>query len=127
MECPRRVHREFFPDHPEKFDFREPGKIFVKEYADFIAHKNEKLGRPGNWMQSGRASESNTTQTRPPERQSTDSAAVILTLTSTAFLDSQRCARNGKKRKFASLKMTDGGRHSFVHCDGLRPPLQQRA
>ncbi len=42
-----RVHREFFRDHPEKFDFRDPGKIFVKEYADFIAHKNEKLGSAG--------------------------------------------------------------------------------
>jgi len=42
-----RVHREFFRDHPEKFDFREPGKIFVNEYANFIAHKNEKLGSAG--------------------------------------------------------------------------------
>ena len=41
------MHREFFRDHPEKFDFRDPGKIFVKEYADFIAHKNEKLGSAG--------------------------------------------------------------------------------
>lgn len=39
-----RVHREFFRDHPEKFDFRDPGKVFVQEYANFIAHKNEKLG-----------------------------------------------------------------------------------
>src|SRR5437764_2288937 len=42
-----RVHREFFRDHPEEFDFRPPGKIFVKEYATFIAHKNEKLGSAG--------------------------------------------------------------------------------
>ena len=42
-----RVHREFFRDHPEKFDFRDPGKIFVTEYADFIARKNEKLGSAG--------------------------------------------------------------------------------
>src|SRR3982751_2042995 len=42
-----RVYREFFRDHPEKFDFREPGKIFVEEYANFIAHKNEKLGSAG--------------------------------------------------------------------------------
>ena len=42
-----RVHREFFRDHPEQFDFRPPGKIFVQEYADFIAHKNEKLGSAG--------------------------------------------------------------------------------
>ena len=42
-----RVHREFFRDQPEKFDFRAPGKIFVAEYAKFIAHKNEKLGSAG--------------------------------------------------------------------------------
>jgi len=42
-----RVHREFFRDQPAKFDFRAPGKIFMKEYADFIAHKNEKLGSAG--------------------------------------------------------------------------------
>jgi fructose-bisphosphate aldolase class II len=39
-----RVHREFFRDHPGEFDFRPPGKIFVDEYAKFIAKKNEKLG-----------------------------------------------------------------------------------
>jgi fructose-bisphosphate aldolase class II len=42
-----RVHREFFRDEPEKFDFRGPGKIYMAEYADFIAHKNEKLGSAG--------------------------------------------------------------------------------
>ena len=42
-----RVHREYFRDYPEKFDFRGPGKIFMQEYADFIAHKNEKLGSAG--------------------------------------------------------------------------------
>src|SRR6202165_2259604 len=39
-----RVHREFFRAHPEQFDLRPPGKIFVKAYADYIAHKNGKLG-----------------------------------------------------------------------------------
>ncbi len=42
-----RVHREFFRDKPEVFDFRKPGEIYVKEYADFIAHKNQKLGSAG--------------------------------------------------------------------------------
>jgi fructose-bisphosphate aldolase class II len=42
-----RVHREFFRDNPEKFDLRDPGKVFVTEYADFIAHKNQKLGSAG--------------------------------------------------------------------------------
>ncbi|OQY26223.1 MAG: fructose-bisphosphate aldolase [Anaerolineaceae bacterium 4572_32.1] len=43
-----RVHREFFRDEPEKFDFRAPGKIFMAEYAKFIAHKNGKLGSAGH-------------------------------------------------------------------------------
>ena len=42
-----RVHREYFRDHPAEFDFRPPGKIFVEEYAKFIAHKNGKLGSAG--------------------------------------------------------------------------------
>ena len=42
-----RVHREFFRDFPEKFDLRDPGKIFMAEYAKFIAQKNEKLGSAG--------------------------------------------------------------------------------
>ena len=42
-----RVHREFFRDKPAEFDFRPPGKIFMQEYANFIAHKNEKLGSAG--------------------------------------------------------------------------------
>jgi fructose-bisphosphate aldolase class II len=43
-----RVHREYFRDQPAKFDFRDPGKVFVAEYANFIAHKNEKLGSAGH-------------------------------------------------------------------------------
>ncbi|CAN5312952.1 class II fructose-1,6-bisphosphate aldolase [soil metagenome] len=42
-----RVHREFFRDKPAEFDFRPPGKVFMQAYADFIAHKNGKLGSAG--------------------------------------------------------------------------------
>jgi fructose-bisphosphate aldolase class II len=42
-----RVHREYFRDHPDVFDFRPIGKVFMAEYANFIAHKNEKLGSAG--------------------------------------------------------------------------------
>ena len=42
-----RVHREYFLQHPEEFDLRGPGKIFIAEYAKFIAAKNEKLGSAG--------------------------------------------------------------------------------
>jgi fructose-bisphosphate aldolase class II len=41
------VHREYFRDKPQEFDFRPPGKIFIDEYAKFIAHKNTKLGSAG--------------------------------------------------------------------------------
>ncbi len=39
-----RVHREFFRDKPDVFDFRPMGKIFMEEYAKFIASRNELLG-----------------------------------------------------------------------------------
>ncbi|HOE35316.1 MAG: ketose-bisphosphate aldolase [Chloroflexi bacterium] len=42
-----RVHREFFMQHPEKFDLRDPGKIYIAEYAKFIAEKNNYLGSAG--------------------------------------------------------------------------------
>ncbi|MGI6295564.1 MAG: class II fructose-bisphosphate aldolase [Armatimonadota bacterium] len=42
-----RVHREFFRDKPEVFDFRPVGKIFQEEYAKFIASRNELLGSAG--------------------------------------------------------------------------------
>ena len=42
-----RVHREYFRDHPENFDLRPIGKVFMDEYAKFIANKNELLGSAG--------------------------------------------------------------------------------
>jgi len=42
-----RVHREYFLEHPENFDLRPIGKVFMAEYAKFIGHKNEKLGSAG--------------------------------------------------------------------------------
>lgn len=43
-----RVHREFFRDKPSDFDLRSSGKVFMAEYAKFIADKNEKLGSAGH-------------------------------------------------------------------------------
>jgi fructose-bisphosphate aldolase, class II len=42
-----RVHREFFRDKPGEYDFRPPGKVFISEYAKFIAGRNEFLGSAG--------------------------------------------------------------------------------
>jgi fructose-bisphosphate aldolase class II len=42
-----RVHREYFRDHPEVFDFRKPGSVFIAEYDKFIASRNELLGSAG--------------------------------------------------------------------------------
>ena len=39
-----RVHREFFRDKAGEYDFRPPGKIFMDEYAKFIASRNVLLG-----------------------------------------------------------------------------------
>ena len=57
-----RVHREFFRDHPEQFDFRPPGATFVQEYAKFIAHKNEKLGSAGKLTEVTQALEKSVTR-----------------------------------------------------------------
>jgi len=43
-----RVHREFFRDKPEVFDFRPPGKVYMEEYSNFIASRNELLGSAGH-------------------------------------------------------------------------------
>ncbi|NMC64331.1 MAG: fructose-bisphosphate aldolase, partial [SAR324 cluster bacterium] len=50
-----RVHREFFRDKPEVFDFRPIGKVFMEEYAKFIASRNNLLGSAGQ-LESVRAS-----------------------------------------------------------------------
>ncbi|MCL6650597.1 MAG: class II fructose-bisphosphate aldolase, partial [Chloroflexi bacterium] len=42
-----RVHREYFRDNPADFDFRGPGRLFMKEYAHFIAGRNKLLGSAG--------------------------------------------------------------------------------
>jgi fructose-bisphosphate aldolase class II len=42
-----RVHREYFRDRPEVFDFRPIGKVYMAEYARFIASRNGFLGSAG--------------------------------------------------------------------------------
>jgi fructose-bisphosphate aldolase class II len=41
------IHREQFRDDPANFDLRPPGKVFMAAYADYIVHKNTKLGSAG--------------------------------------------------------------------------------
>jgi fructose-bisphosphate aldolase class II len=41
------IHRESFRDEPENFDLRPPGKKFMAAYAEYITHKNSKLGSAG--------------------------------------------------------------------------------
>ncbi len=43
-----RVYREFFRDKPDVIDFRPIGKVFMEEYAKFIASRNELLGSAGH-------------------------------------------------------------------------------
>ncbi|MCK6629109.1 MAG: class II fructose-bisphosphate aldolase [Anaerolineae bacterium] len=42
-----RVHREYFRDYPDGFDFRKPGQVLIDEYANFIVHKSRKLQSAG--------------------------------------------------------------------------------
>jgi len=62
-----RVHREFFRDHPEKFDLRDPGKIYIEEYAKMIAHKNQALGSAGQ-LDDVRASRQEVSLSNSPSR-----------------------------------------------------------
>jgi fructose-bisphosphate aldolase, class II len=41
------IHRESFRDDPANFDLRPPGKLFMAAYAEYITHKNSKLGSAG--------------------------------------------------------------------------------
>jgi fructose-bisphosphate aldolase class II len=41
------IHREAFRDDPANFDLRPPGKVFIQAYAEYIIHKNQKLGSAG--------------------------------------------------------------------------------
>jgi fructose-bisphosphate aldolase class II len=41
------IHREAFRDDPSNFDLRPPGKVFMAAYAQYITHKNQKLGSAG--------------------------------------------------------------------------------
>lgn len=43
-----RVYRECFRDKPDIIDFRPIGKVFMEEYAKFIASRNELLGSAGH-------------------------------------------------------------------------------
>jgi fructose-bisphosphate aldolase class II len=49
-----RVHREQFAIYPENFDLRPPGKVFMAEYAKYIAGKSKVLGSAGQ-LESVRA------------------------------------------------------------------------
>jgi fructose-bisphosphate aldolase class II len=42
-----RVHREHFQRSPKEFDFMPPGKIYMDEYATFVADKCTQLGAAG--------------------------------------------------------------------------------
>lgn len=50
-----RVHREFFDQHPAEFDFMQPGKIYVDEFASFVAAKCAALGAAGQAEASSNA------------------------------------------------------------------------
>ncbi|MFO1500280.1 MAG: class II fructose-bisphosphate aldolase [Verrucomicrobiota bacterium] len=42
-----RVHREFFAQNPKEFDFMVPGRLYMEEYAQFVASKCQTLGSAG--------------------------------------------------------------------------------
>ena len=42
-----RVHREFFRDCPGEFDFMQPGRTYMRDFAGFVARKCRLLGAAG--------------------------------------------------------------------------------
>jgi len=42
-----RVHREFFRDRPDEFDFMHPGRTYMKDFSEFVARKCRSLGAAG--------------------------------------------------------------------------------
>lgn len=42
-----RVHREFFRERPAEFDFMAPGRIYMNEFANYVAAKCQSLGAAG--------------------------------------------------------------------------------
>ncbi len=42
-----RAHREFFRDHPGEFDFMQPGRTYMKDFAGFVEGKCRSLGAAG--------------------------------------------------------------------------------
>jgi fructose-bisphosphate aldolase, class II len=48
-----RVHREFFKERPQEFDFMLPGRAYVEEYAAFVAAKCQCLGSAGRAIERG--------------------------------------------------------------------------
>jgi fructose-bisphosphate aldolase class II len=42
-----RVHREFFRDRPGEFDFMQPGRTYMKAFAEFVTKKCRSLGAAG--------------------------------------------------------------------------------
>ncbi len=62
-----RVHREYFRDHPDEFDFRKPGQIFVEQVTSFIAatmtiHSNNPSRRATRRPVHSRCSNGSTTR-----------------------------------------------------------------
>lgn len=49
-----RVHREFFRDQPGEFDFMTPGRIYMHDFAEFVAAKCRSLGAAGKASTCGR-------------------------------------------------------------------------
>jgi len=77
-----RVHREFFRDQPGEFDFMHPGRIYMNEFADFVAKKCKLLGATGKVSCHGNVATrvNHTTNGRPSATSARPSASSALKL-----------------------------------------------
>jgi fructose-bisphosphate aldolase class II len=92
-----RVHREFFRDHPDEFDFMHPGRIYMNEFAQFVTKKCELLGATGK-ASCHRTRVNPSTTKRPSATSAKSSASSALRLTRRG----RQGSRKGHRGTFAS-------------------------
>jgi len=92
-----RVHREFFRDRPGEFDFMQPGRTYMNEFAAFVAKKCKMLGAGGrsHSNRNGALRKSHTLNRPPSATSARPSASSALNL--------KRRGRKGSRKRRGGL------------------------
>lgn len=94
-----RVHREFFRDRPSEFDFMQPGRTYMNEFASFVAAKCKRLGAAGSPKSRGNGAtgKSHATNQPPPATSARSSAPSALNLERQGRQGSRKGRRDNSK------------------------------